>query len=93
MSLKNTQQDDECKILANAKHGNLVELINDRDNSKRMCNIGILLSPLIIGIPFAYKQCSKNVQIIQKINNINMEWNETYKKCIKKNQYYVNQLQ
>ena len=78
-----TELDDKCKLLANKMHGNLTEIINDRDHSKRLCNVGLLLSPFVIGIPLAYQQCKKNHLIKQDLNTINTDWNQTYQTCIR----------
>ena len=81
-SENDTEIDDVCKRLANRKHGNLVKLIENRDSSKTLCRFGLVFSPLIIGIPVAYKECSRHAQIVYKIKDINMDWNLTYQNCI-----------
>eukprot|EP01084_Bolivina_argentea_P105610 189131_1 len=78
--------DEECRGISNKKHGNLAKLIGSRDTSKRMCNIGLLLSPFLMGIPLAWIECKRHHLIKQKLSATNMKWNDTYEKCIRKKQ-------
>eukprot|EP00483_Globobulimina_turgida_P005169 UN05179 len=78
--------DEDCKKISNRKHGSLAELIESRSSSKRMCNIGILLAPLLVGIPLDWMECKRNHLIKQKLPQINLDWNKTYQKCIKEKQ-------
>ena len=77
---------EECTRIANKKHGNLAKMMQQKQSSRRMCNIGLLLSPLIVGIPLAWMECKRNALINQKLGNANMNWNATYQKCIRRKQ-------
>ena len=78
--------DKECRAIADKKHGNLAKLVKSRDSSKRMCTIGIFLSPLLVGVPLAWMECKRNAQIKHKLTKTNIDWNNAYQKCMKKKQ-------
>ena len=75
---------DECMKIANKKAGNLSKMIEQRESSKKMCRIGIFLSPLLVGIPLAWVECKRNALVKQKLGRANLEWNKTYQKCIRR---------
>lgn len=75
---------EECMRIANRKHGDLAKMMKQRDSSRTMCNIGILLVPLLVGIPLAWTECKRNAIIKQKLPQTNMDWNKTYQKCIRR---------
>ena len=77
---------NECKHIANRKHGDLAKMLKQRDNSKQMCRVGVFLSPLLVGIPLAWMECKRNVLLKQKIPRINTQWNQTYQKCMARKQ-------
>ena len=76
--------DEECRALADRKHGDLGKLTKQIDSSKKMCRIGLLLSPLLIGIPLAYTECRRNVAVKHKLVKKNIDWSNTYQKCIRR---------
>ena len=76
------RMDEECRGIANRKHGNLQELTEAKKTSRRMCQLGVLLSPLLIGIPLAWTECKRNAQIKYNLPGLNIAWNETYTKCM-----------
>ena len=87
MSNLSTESDisEECINFANRKHSNLQKVATSRDYAKKMCRVGLLLSPLLIGLPLAYFECSRMTHLVHKQHAINLKWNKTYEKCMQKN--------
>ena len=74
---------NECIEFADRKYP-MNKIPTQRDYAKKMCRVGLLLSPVLIGLPLAYFECRRMTHLVHKQHAQNMKWNKAYEKCMKR---------
>ena len=83
----NNKQDyyDKCKELADKELNYLPDLSKKLNFSNKICGLGLITSPFLVGIPFALVECKRNAIIRENIAQKYRNWDIVYSNCLRKN--------